>query len=154
MGKRTPALDPAQLGFSFEAPRPARREADLAGLDRVVASGVAQALKGDARSREEIAGAMSALLSEEVTRWMLDAYASEAREQHNISAGRFLALVAVTGRFDILDGVLFRVGTRVLVGEEVHTARVGHLRSELRRLQTELKQAERLAEPIKREARR
>jgi hypothetical protein len=150
MGKRRPALHVDQLAFTFAAPKPARHEADLAGLERTIAAGVARALKEDSRSRDEIAGAMSALLAEEVTRWMLDAYASEARDQHNVSAGRFLALMAVTERFDILDAVMIRVGARVLVGEEVHTARVGHLKAHIRRLQGELKAAERMAQPIER----
>jgi hypothetical protein len=68
---------------------------------------------------------MSDLLDEEVTRFMLDAYASEAREGHNISASRFLALIAVTNRHDILDHILRRIGAAVLVGAEIATARVG-----------------------------
>ena len=153
MTKRVSSLNPAQLAFTFDAPTPARHEADLAGLERLVAASVSRALKEDLRSRAEIAGAMSSLLGEDVTRWMLDAYASEARDQHNISAGRFLALIAATNRFDILDAVMIRVGARVLVGEEVHTAHLGHLRAQLSRLQAEVRQAERLVKPIDREDR-
>lgn len=149
--KRRPALDSSQLGFTFDPPVPARREADLAGLDRVIAAGVARALKEDPRSRDEVAGAVSALLAEGVSRMMLDAYASEARDQHNISAGRFLALVAVTKRFDILDAVLRRIGAAALVGEELHVARVGHLRAQKAAIEAELKQVERQSRPIHRE---
>ena len=60
-GKRRPSLDPAQLGFTFDPPAPACEEADLAGLGRVIAAGVSRALREDSRSRQEIAGAMSAL---------------------------------------------------------------------------------------------
>lgn len=150
MSKRTPALHADQLAFTFDAPSPARHDADLAGLDRMIAAGVGRALKEDRRSRAEIAGAMSALLAEDVSAFMLDAYASEARDQHNISAGRFLALIAVTERFDVLDAVTIRVGAKVLVGEEVHAARLGHLRAQLQALQAELKDAERRVTPIKR----
>ena len=153
MKKRRSFLDSSQLGFTFDPPAPARGEADLAGLDRMVAAGVALALKEDLRSREEIAGAMSALLGEEVTRWMLDAYASEAREAHNISMGRFLALIAVTERFDILDAKLRRIGAAILVGEEIHTARVGHLRSQIDKLKAELRDIERQTQPITRSGR-
>lgn len=150
MFKRRPALDPSQLGFTFEPPAPARSAADLAGLDRLIAAGVARSLREDDRSREEIAGAMSSLLGEEVTKFMLDAYASEAREQHNISAGRFLAFIAVTNRYDILDHVLRRIGAAALVGEEIVTARVGDLRARIAELSAELKSAERTAIPIRR----
>lgn len=139
---------PDQIAFSFEAPARVCHEAELAGLDRVVAAGVARALKEDERSRDEIAGAMSALLAEEVSKYMLDAYASAAREGHNISVGRLLALVAVTDRFDILDEIVTRAGARILVGEEVHAAHLGHLQAELKRLQDKVKVAQRRASPI------
>lgn len=150
--KRRPALLADQLAFTFEAPSPARLDAGLAGLERFVAAGVARALKEDTRSRDEVAGAVSALLDETVSRWMLDAYASEARETHSVSAGRFLALIAVTDRFDILDAVLTRIGARVLVGEEVHAAHLGHLRAQLGRLQRDIRQAEGRVTPIVRGA--
>lgn len=145
---RRSALDASQLGFTFETPRPAIEEADLAGLGRVIAAGVARALREEQRSRYEIAGAMSALLDEEVTKAMLDAYASEARDQHNISAGRFFAFIAVTRRYDILDHVLRRIGAAALVGEEIVTARAGHLRSKIAELSAELKDVEKRARPI------
>ena len=127
MRKRRPSLTDEQMAFTFAPPKPARVEGDLAGLTKQIASGCARALKEDHRSREEIAGRMSALLGETVSRWMLDAYASEARGEHNVSAARFLALIAATERFDILDAVITKIGARALVGEEVHAARLGHL---------------------------
>lgn len=150
MTKRRSALHAEQLAFTFDLPQAARHEADLAGLDRMVAAGVGRALKEDPRSRPVIAGAMTALLADDVTPYMLDAYASESREQHNISFGRFLVLIAVTERFDILDALITRIGARVLVGEEMHTARLGHLRSQLKELQQALRDAERQARPITR----
>ncbi|PZO89080.1 MAG: hypothetical protein DI623_11415 [Sphingomonas sanxanigenens] len=154
MNKRRPSLDPSQLGFTFDPPPPARRVADLAGLDRVVASAVSDALKRDDRSRQEIAGAISALLAEDVTSLMLDAYASEARDKHNISAARFLALIAVTARFDLLDALVRRIGAGVLVGEELHTARLGHLLSKRQHLDAEIKAIRNSAKPIDRRGKR
>jgi hypothetical protein len=146
--KRRSAIDDTQFGFSFEAPRPARMPAQLAGLDKVMAAVVGMALKEDRRSREEIAGAVSSLLCEDVSRWMLDAYASEARDSHNISAARFFAVIAVTNRFDLLDATLRRIGAAVLVGEEVITARVGHLQCEVDRLLAEMASIKGQARPI------
>ncbi len=150
MTKRRPSIDKTQLGFTFEPPAPARRDADLAGLDRVVAASVAEALKFDPRSREEIAGAMSALLGETVTKMMLDAYASEARDQHNIPAHRFLALIAVTEHFELLDSAIRRIGAALLVGEELHAARLGHLLSRKSELEKEIKAMREHAKPIDR----
>lgn len=139
---------PDQFVFTFDPPAPATNAADLAGIDRLIAANVSRILRDDDRSREDVARAMSLLLDEEVTRFMLDAYASEARENHNISAGRFLALIAATKRHDALDHVLRRIGAAVLVGEEIATARAGHLRCQIDRLRDELKQVEKQARPI------
>lgn len=151
MGKRRSSIDASQLGFTFEPPLPASREADLAGLDRIVAATVAVALKDDQRSRFEIAGAVSALLDDEVSKTMLDAYASEGRETHNISAARLLAVIAVTERFDLLDGLCRRIGAALLVGEELHAARVGHLQAQKRKIDQELKALQSVNAPIDRE---
>lgn len=150
MSKRRPSISADQLGFTFTPPLPARRDADLAGLDRIVAASVGLALKEDSRSRDEVAGAVSALLGEPVTKMMFDAYASEAREAHNISAGRFLALVAVTERYDLLDALVRRIGAALLVGEELHAARLGHLEAQARQLNAEIKKMRGTAQPIDR----
>ncbi len=146
--KRRPALSDEQLAFTFAPPRLAREEGDLAGLSKQIASGCARALKEDARSRDEIAGRMSALLGEPVTRWMLDSYASEARAEHNVSAARFLALIAATERFDILDAVITRIGARALVGAEVHAARLGHLLAARDKLDEQIKGLRPMVTPI------
>lgn len=153
MGKRRSSIDADQLGFTFEPPVLATRDSDLAGLDRVVAATVARALKDETRSRFEVAGAMSALLDDDITKLMLDAYASEAREGHNISAGRLFALIAVTNRFDLLDAIMRRIGAALLVGDELVTARLGHLKAQQRALSAEIRKIEAAATPIRRDAR-
>ena len=97
---------PDQYGFSFDSPQTARLAGDLAGLERQISLAAATILNSDLRSRERIAADMSELLGEDVSRAMLDAYASPAREDHRVSMSRFLALVAVTARHDVLDLVL------------------------------------------------
>jgi hypothetical protein len=148
MTKRRIQIGPTQLGFTFDPPVPARAQADLAGLDRTIAGYVADALKGDLRSRHEIAGAMSALLDESVSKAMLDAYASEARDLHNISAARLLAVIAVTERFDLLNLLCRRIGCAVLVGDEINTARLGHAKALRMRLDQEIRELSRMVQPI------
>jgi len=150
MGKRQSSLSASQLIFSFNAPKPARTEADLAGLDRMVAASVGRALNDDERSRHEIAGLVSALLDDTVTKQMLDAYAAEAREDHNVSMHRFLALIAVTDRHDILDALIRRIGGAVLVGEEILTAQLGHIDRQIADLKTRRRTLEGSARPITR----
>lgn len=63
---------------------------------------VATALREAEQSREEIAERMSAYLGEEISKGMLDAYASQARADHNISAYRLAALAYALDRPQLL----------------------------------------------------
>jgi hypothetical protein len=152
--KRRPAFSSDQLAFTFEPGPTAHDEGGLAGFDRAVASAVSQILKDDPRSRFEIAGSMSALLGDEVSKAMLDAYSAEARESHNVSLGRFLALIAETQRYDVLDALCRRIGCRVVVGEEVLTVELGHIATQMERLRQREKVLRRVAPEITRAGRR
>lgn len=127
MGKRRPAVPPGQFAFTFDVPAPARGGSALAGLEREIAATVSTMLKEDSRSRYEIAGALSELLDDDVSKAMLDAYASEAKEAHAISFARLLALTQVTDRYDLLDRLTRRIGAALLVGEEILTAELGQI---------------------------
>jgi hypothetical protein len=131
---RRPAVAPGQLAFCFEPPPGPAEEGGLAGVDRQIAGAVSKVLKEDSRSRYEIAGCMSAMLDAEVSKSMLDAYSAEAREAHNISLARFLALIACTQRFDVLNDLCRPIGCTVLVGDEVATLELGHVEAEMERL--------------------
>ncbi len=61
-----------------------------------LARAVSTALKDADLTRDEIASRMSEFLGEPVTPNMLDAYASEAREDHVITVIRLVALARVT----------------------------------------------------------
>lgn len=133
---------PDQLGFAYDAPIARTGVAALAGLERRISATVATILNTDKRPREVIAAAMSVVLDEEVSRAMLDAYSSPAREGHRVPMSRFWALVAVTERLDLVDPLVREIGGALLVGEEVMTARVGHVRQQIKELQQELKSLE------------
>ncbi|MBB5987405.1 hypothetical protein [Sphingobium lignivorans] len=128
---------PGQIAFAFDPPAAPVGPAALAGLERRISGATATILNSDPRSREVIAAEMSVLLDEEISRAMLDAYASPAREGHKVIMSRFLALVAVCERHDLLDQVLREIGAAVLVGEELHTARLGHLDRQIAKLKIE-----------------
>lgn len=128
---------PDQIGFDFEAPAPASGVAALAGLERRICSAVGTVLASDKRPREVIAAEMSVLLDEDVSRAMLDAYSSPARADHKVPMSRFLALLVVTGRQDLLDPLLREIGAALLVGDEVKTARLGQIEQLLAELQEE-----------------
>lgn len=67
-----------------------------ASLRARIARAVSQTLKDCDLSREEVAAAMSEWLGEEVSLHMLQAYCSQAREEHTINFLRVVALVHVT----------------------------------------------------------
>lgn len=149
MARHRVATSAINIGF-FDTPAVPTKEGALAGFDRDIAIVVAQAMKGSGRSRDLLAEQLSLLLAEVVSKPMLDAYASKARDTHNISAARLLALVAVTGRFDLLDSLARRIGAGVLVGEELTTARLGHLKAQRTKLDREIRALGDRVKPIKR----
>lgn len=152
MAKKSASAD--QFAFTFDAPQPATLPAALAGMDARIARTVAEVLKHDDRDRLVIAAEMSVLLDEEVTKLMLDAYASPARDGHNISFARMCALIAVTNRFDLLDREMRAIGAAVLVGDEIYTAQVGHISSEIARLKQQLTSLQRMNPTIQRNRRK
>lgn len=138
------------MAFAFSVPKLAMHPGDLAGLGRRASAGCARALKEDGRSREEIAGKMSALLDEEVSKWMLDAYSSESRGEHNVPFHRAAALFLITNRFDICDTLLAPLGARVLVGEEMRAARLGHLMAQRAEIDAQIRELRPVTQPIAR----
>lgn len=128
---------PDQLGFTFTTPVAASGPAALAGLEQRICRTAATILNSDSRPREIIAAEMSVLLEDEISRAMLDAYSSPARAEHKVPMSRFLALIAVTKRHDLLDPLMREIGAAVLVGAEVMTARLGQIDREIARLKEE-----------------
>jgi len=83
---------PPQAALAFD-----ERDVRGASLTARIARAVSVAMRSCGRSRPAIAREMSCYLGEDVSSAMLDAYASTARDGHNISAARLLALIHATG---------------------------------------------------------
>lgn len=103
MGKRADRFNADQIGFDFDLPARTGAPAMYAGFSRQISQWVSDILHGDPRSRTVIAALMSDLLDEEVSKAMLDAYASPARELHRMPVERFAVLVKITNRIDAAD---------------------------------------------------
>ncbi len=151
---RTRATHPDQLPFDWSVPKPATLPAALAGVDARTARAVSEILKHDVRDRVVIAAEMSVLLDYDVSKAMLDAYASPARDEHNISFGRMKALIAVSNRVDIFDREVRDIGLSVLDGDDIYAAQASHIRSEIAELTQQLKIIERLNPSITRNRRK
>ncbi|WP_165184778.1 hypothetical protein [Caulobacter soli] len=146
--KRRPAYDTAQPSFSFDVPTPAASDGALAGIEKKVASAVAQILKDEPRDRFSVAAGMSRLIDDEVSKWMLDKYASEASGEHNISAGRFFALIAETQRHDVLARLCALIGCQIVIGEEIYTVELGNIKAQQERLAARERELRKLAPEI------
>lgn len=85
-----------------------------ASLAASISKAVSQSLKQCGRSREQVAERMSAYLSEQVSKPMLDAYASEARGEHIINVVRFVALIEATGDRRLLNLIAELFGWAVI----------------------------------------
>jgi hypothetical protein len=152
--KRPRPDDPGQLWLAFEAPgQPDHSAGVLAGLDLRISAQVGAILKADARPRKVIAAEMSVVLGQDVSRSMLDKYASASSDDHNISAARFLALIHVTQRHDVLNMLVSPLGAAVIVGEEVLAAQLGSAMADLEAIQKRVRRLKAMAPAIRREAR-
>ena len=138
----------SQLGFSFSEPVPARAAAALAGFERRVNALVGTILASDPRSRYDIAARMSELLDEDISKTMLDAWSSPAREDHRVPFSRLAALVVVTDRQDLLRPIMSKLGVSLLIGAEVETARIGQLEQMIERARREVREIKGRAQPI------
>jgi hypothetical protein len=67
-----------------------------------ISRAVAKALKDCKMGRDEISAAMSDRLGHKVTVATLDAYASEAKVDNNITVERFVGLIHATGKTELL----------------------------------------------------
>jgi hypothetical protein len=92
-----------------------------------IARAVAETLKDSGKPRAAIADAMGDWLGEEVTRHMLDAYASEARADKTIPFLRALALVHVTDDLRLLQMATELFGHSVVAERWLKWVEVGQL---------------------------
>ncbi|MCW5708711.1 hypothetical protein [Shinella sp.] len=79
-----------------------------------LAKAVALTMEESGKSREQLAAELSEITKASVSKAMLDAYASQAREQHSISALRLAALAVATGDARAFNVLLEEAGLIVV----------------------------------------
>src|SRR5690606_24239519 len=113
-----------------------------------IASAMSEACREAARAgmdRYEIAKRMSETLGVEVTKGMLDAYTSAARETHTISVVRLKAFIRATGALWLWSVVLEGDGLTLLQGEEALLAQAALADKQAAELAAEAKRLKALA---------
>jgi len=107
--------------LEWEPPAPVARFEDArvraATLPALIARAIAEVLRTAAEAgtdRAQVAERMSEYLGQRVSKSMLDAYASQAREDHAIPLSRFVALLHATGDRRLLELLAEPLGWSVI----------------------------------------
>jgi hypothetical protein len=135
MPARRPAPDQPSL-LEWQAPQPVARfepaRVRAATLHGQIARAVSECLRDAAAAglkRETIAERMSAITGQRVSGAMLDAYASQAREEHSISLARFIALMQATGDRRLLELLAEPMGWAVVERADVALIELAELQA-------------------------
>lgn len=111
-----------------------------------VCRAIAAALRDSELSRPEVAKSMSEFIGQDIPKNMLDAYASQGREDHTISLIRFIALLHATRDRRLLEMVAEQFGWSVI--ERRHLPMI-----ELAQVQERMEDLRRHADTLKRQTR-
>lgn len=104
--------------FPVEAPRELGSALDFNSKLSQAMSRALDEARDHGFDRYEVARRMSEILDQDVSKGMIDAYTSQARETHTISAVRFKAFVRATGCIWLWNVYLDGEGLTILMGEE------------------------------------
>lgn len=117
--------------FDWEPPRIVERFPEVitraATLRSSFARAISAAMKESGKSRAKIAAEMTESLGEEITENMLNAYASEARQEHTIPHIRLLALAWATNDARLLQLGADTMGKVVIDAKWLPWVEVGQL---------------------------
>jgi len=96
---------------------------------------ISECIKSCPLSRWEIAGRMSALLNQEITKYMLDTWTAESKEYHRFPAEYMPAFCQAVGSYEPLRFLAEKAGVFVLPGHEALRAEIKKIEEEIRDLQ-------------------
>ena len=133
------AQSPAQLSLlEWTPPEPTVRfdevQVRAATIEARVSRAIAAALKDSVSDRQAVAEAMGEFLGQRVTKNMLDAYASVAREDHPITIARFVALLHATRDRRLLELIAEPLGWAVIDRKMLHLIELAAVQEKQREL--------------------
>ncbi len=105
-------------GELFNVPRPVPALPGSMDYRSVVAHLLSEALQRAGSNRFELAGRISALVGKDVSKWMLDGYTAEAREEFNLPFYLVPAIESACCTHAMTEWLASVRGARVLIGEE------------------------------------
>lgn len=133
--------------FSWEPPSVVRSfdaaKVRAASLRAAMSKAVALALKESGKSRDQAAEEISAYLGEDCPKAALDAYSSEAREDHTINVIRFMGLLHVTRDIRLLNLLAEQFGWAVIPTKYLPAIEEAVLADKIEELQQRKNQARR-----------
>lgn len=139
--------------FPVETPRELENALDFNARVAQAISRACDEARDSGLDRHDVARRMSDILGTEVSKGMIDAYCSQARETHTISLARFKALVRATGCLWLWNVVLEGEGLTLLQGDEALHAQAALARKRGLALIEEARRIEKLS-PIEIQPRR
>jgi len=98
---------------------------------------ITQCIKRCPLSRWQIAGKMSELLNQEISKYMLDSWTAESKEYHRFPAEYLPAFCAVVGSFEPLRILAEKANVFVVPGPEALRGEIKRLEEDIKRLQQE-----------------
>lgn len=114
-------------GDLFAVPQPAPQLAGSQDYRVEVALMVGDALKRARGDRFDVAARMGRLMGKEVSKYMLDAWSSEARDAYNIPFYAVPVLEVACDVHDFANWHAAKIGGRLYIGRDALTAELGKL---------------------------
>lgn len=135
--------DPNTLDL-FVVPQPEHAAPGSANYAFQVAHLVSEVLKAAPADRYDLAAQMSRLSGDEVSKNMLDAWASPARADHNVPFYRVPLLEEVAGTHALTDWLVGKRGGQVAYGLDALNARLGRMMTMKKQLDAQIRELQRL----------
>ena len=114
-----------------------KKHAGSFNIDTTFREVISEALKRCPRSRWEVAGRMSELTGQEITKSMLDSWTAESKEGHRFPAIFLPAFCEATGCSEPLKLLGKLVGVFVMPGPEALRAEIQRIEEEINKKQNE-----------------
>lgn len=111
----------------FEVPQATPAIAGMLDLDIALRDALTDGIKHSDLDRWAVAAEMSRLTGRNISKYMLDAYTGESREDHNFPFRYAAAFEQATSSYCLTQLLARSRGCKVLVGEEALLAELGRL---------------------------